>query len=147
MTATPTASAAPQARRAVPRAAREPSRKVRRLVALIVRCPSPGGQPTRPEQRLLHGQVVLVGEIGLLLAADDRGHVGGVGDVALVLAEGDFLIALPVLAAGRAEGHPGGGPVEGLEVEGPLAPTDDQVPAGDPLDLQGAGPDGGAGPG
>ena len=58
-------------------------------------------QSTRLQQRRLHRQVVLVAKVARLLAADDPGHVGRVGDVAGVLGKGNVLVAALRYVAAR----------------------------------------------
>src|SRR5262245_61887983 len=78
-------------------------RESRRPTGVEDRSPT-DSQPTRGQQCLLNGQVVLEGEIARLFAANNPGHVRRVGDVALVLRESHLLYPFAVVTARGGEG-------------------------------------------
>src|SRR5262249_39208992 len=85
-----------------------PAWRNRRLTPTFsFRSTSPDPHAARPQQGFLYCQVVLRREVARLLPADDSGHVGRIGDVALVLRELQVLIAPLVLAPSGRECHPG----------------------------------------
>jgi len=94
------------------------------------------------EESFLDSQIVGEVEAGDFLTANDGGHVGGVGDVALEFGEGEGLSSLFVFAVGSGEGEEGCGVVERLDVHGASGATEGEVATRSPFDFHGGGADG-----
>ena len=92
-------------------------------------------QTGRLEHRGLHGEVVGVGKCKWLFAANGRGHVGGIVDVAGVLGQLHLLHTRRMPAPRLREGETHHWIVERLNVECPLGAAARELTAGESGDL------------